>query len=177
MTGKIDYMIHLLFSAFYTANISVDADGGLLIAGSREQALAWGIVFCLVAATTLILYLLRIARRWAPAILAVALMIPLLVIPSVRKESIHVMPHGITVHSGAWFLPSRTYIDLSDMEQIHQDAAEFWIGGQLVESNAIWHVSRRDGSREKLLLNNFFTAHRMAVAQYLRDRGHVVGRP
>jgi len=170
-------VIHLLFSPFYAATFSMDAGGGLLIASSRERALAWGVVFCVMAAIALTLYLSRSARRWAPAVLLAALLIPLLIMPSVRRESIYVQPHGITVQSGPWIMPSRTFIDLSNLEQIRQDGAELWIGGRLVESNAIWHLSRRDGSRQKLLLGSFFTAHRMAVAQYLRDRGHSVGRP
>ena len=170
-------MIHLLFSAFYAANFSMAPDGALLISSARERALAWGVVFCLLAAGASALFLFRAARRWAPAILIASMLIPVLIIPSVRRESIHVSTDGITIHSGAWFSPSRTYIDLSDMDRIHQDAAEFRIGGRLVESNAIWHVSRTDGRNEKLLMNHFFTAHRMAVAQYLRDRGGRIGAP
>ena len=34
-----------------------------------------------------------------------------------------------------------------------------------------WHVTRNNGSSEVLKLNDFFSAHRMVVAYYYKDRG------
>lgn len=167
-------MMHLLFAPFYAATISIGHDGGLLVASSRERMLAWGIVFCATAAASLILWLLRIRRRWSLAALLCSLVIPALIMPSVRDEQIHVLRDRITVDGGAWYNPSRSIIDLSDLRDIRQDASQFRLAGMLVEPNAVWHVNRGDGSRQTLQLNGFFTAHRMVVAQYLRDRGHIV---
>lgn len=167
-------MMHLLLAPFYAATISIGDDGGLLVASSRERVLAWGIVFCAAAAASLILWLFRIRRHWSLAALACSLVIPAFIMPSVRHEQIHVLRDRITVEDGAWYSPSRSIIDLRDLRDIRQDESHFRIAGLLVEPNAVWHVSRGDGSRQRLELNGFFTAHRMVVAQYLRDRGHIV---
>lgn len=169
-------MIHLLFSPFYEATITMTPDGGLLLASSRERMLAWGIVCCVLAASALLLWLFRIARPWMVAVLLSTLLIPMVVIPSLRHEHIHVLPDRITVSSGIWFAPSRDVIDLSQLLHIQERDMQFRLAGFTVEPNAVWHVTRRDGSRNTLLLNDFFTAHRMAVAQYLRDRGQIVER-
>lgn len=169
-----DIMIHLLFSPFYAATISIGPDGGMLISSSRERMLAWGIVFCLVAAGSLILWLFRIRRRWCMAAVAGSLLIPVFIMPSVRHEQIHVLRDRITVDTGAWYRPSLSTIDLSDLRDIRQDEMQFQLAGMIVEPNAVWHVNRGNGTRERVELNGFFTAHRMVVAQYLRDRGHIV---
>ena len=167
-------MIHLLFAPFYAASISMGPDGGMLVASTRERVLAWGIVFCLTAATSLILWLLRIRRRWVMATLLGALVIPVFIMPSVRHEQIHVQRDRITVDTGTWYRQSRSTIDLSDLRDIRQDEAQFQFAGMIVEPGAVLHLYRGDGSSDRLELNGFFTAHRMVVAQYLRDRGHIV---
>ena len=167
-------MINLLFSKFHAATLSMGTDGGLLLSGSRERVLAWGIVFCLLAATALALWLLRIKRRAALSLLLLSLLIPALVMPALRKEHIYVLPQRIVVDTGGWLLPSSTTIELGNIRQIREQQTQFNIAGYIVESNALWQLDYRDGSTRQLLLNEFFTAHRMAIAQYLRDRGHVI---
>jgi len=167
-------MIHLLFSPFYEATITMTPDGGLLLASARERMLAWGIVFCILAAASLALWLFRIARPWMAAAFLATLLIPALVMPSLRHEHIHVLPDRITVSSGTWIAPSLDVIDLSQLLLIRERDTQFQLAGYTVEPNALWHIFHRDGSRDTLLLNDFFTAHRMAVAQYLRDRGRIV---
>lgn len=167
-------MMQLLFSHFHAATFSMSADGGLLLTGARERMLAWGIVFCLVAALALVAWLMGVQRRAALAALLLSLLIPGLVIPAVRKEYIHVLPARIVVDSGAWLLPSRTTIDLSGIAQIRERQIQFYLAGYIVEPNGVWELEYRDGRTERVLLNDFFTAHRMAIAQYLRDRGQIV---
>lgn len=167
-------MAELLFSHFHAAALSMSADGGLLLSGTRERMLAWGIVFCVTAAAALTCWLLHWRRRLALAGLLVALLIPVLVMPAARREHIHVLPSHIVVDSGAWLFPSRTIIDLRGLDHIRERQVAFKVAGFLVEPNGIWEVNYRDGRRRQVLLNGFFTAHRMAIAQYLRDRGRVV---
>lgn len=167
-------MMQLLFSHFHAATFSMSADGGLLLTGARERMLAWGIVFCLMAATALVAWLMGVRRRAALAALLLALLIPGLVMPAVRKEHIHVLPARIVVDSGAWLLPSRTTIDLSGIAQIRERQIQFNLAGYIVEPNGVWELEYRDGRTRHVLLNDFFTAHRMAIAQYLRDRGQIV---
>jgi len=167
-------MIELLFHPFYDATLSMTGDGGLLIESSRRTMLAWGIVFCLLSAGALTAWLFKPARPAAMAALVVALFIPVLVMPSVRNEWIHVHPQRLTLHSGVWLWPNRREIDLAGLTGITQLDHEFRIGGKLVEPNAVWTLEFDDGARRTLVLNGFFTTHRLAVAQYLRDRGLVV---
>jgi len=167
-------MIDLLFNKFHAASFSMGNDGGLLLSGTRERVLAWGIVFCLLAAAALVCWLLKVRRRAALAALFVALLIPALVMPALRKEHIYVLPDRIVVDTGARLLPSSMTIDLENLRQIREQQTQFRIAGFIVEPNALWHLEYRDGSTRQLLLNEFFTAHRMAIAQYLRDRGHIV---
>ncbi|MBI1732161.1 MAG: hypothetical protein HYR49_05255 [Gammaproteobacteria bacterium] len=167
-------MIQLLFESFHAATLTMGLDGALLLAGARERVLAWGIVFCLMAAAALLLWLLNVRRRIAVSMLVVSALIPLLVMPGLRRENIRVLPHRIVVDTGAWLLPARTAIDLTNLRQIRQQQTQFTFAGYIVEPNALWELEYADGSTRQILLNDFFTAHRMAIAQYLRDRGHVV---
>jgi hypothetical protein len=167
-------MIELLFGKFQTAAMSMGADGGLLVSGTRERMLAWGIVFCMLAAAALIFWLLKIRRRAAMATLLLSLLIPTLVMPTLRREHIYVLPDRIVVDTGGWLLPSTTTIGLENIRQIREQQTQFNVAGYIVEPNALWNLEYRDGSTRQLLLNDFFTAHRMAIAQYLRDRGHIV---
>lgn len=167
-------MIHVLFSPFYAATFSMGPDGGLLIASAHERMLAWGLVFCILASVSLALWLLRVKRRSCLTAFLFSLAIPALVMPSIHGESIYVRRDRITIEAGPWFIRSRSVIDLSGLVRIRQQAPQFKLGGMILEPNAIWRISRTDGTEENVLLGQFFTAHRMAVAQYLRDRGRYV---
>jgi hypothetical protein len=164
-------MIELLFRPFYAATITMTADGGLLVASARERVLAWGIVFCLVAAAALTLWLFRVSRRWSLAAFCCSLFIPAVIMPSLSLESIHVLPERITVTGGTWLAPERKVLDLTRLNHIREEETRFRVAGYYVEPNAIWHVHHQGGGSDTLILNDFFTAHRMVVAQYLRDRG------
>ena len=152
-------------------------DGGLLVASSRDRVLAWGIVFCAITATALILWLCRVRRPVALGVAGTALLIPILIMPSVNREFIYVRRDRVTVDTGHWFMPSRSELDLSQSRRITQEGHEIYVGNYYVEPNAVWHIDWRDGRRTQLELNGFFTAHRMVVAQYLRDRGLLVEPP
>jgi hypothetical protein len=167
-------MMHLLFESFHAATLTMTADGALLLSGARERVLAWGVVFCVLAAMALVLWLSGIRRRLALALLALALLIPALVMPGLRREKIQVLPDSIVVDRGGRLLPDTTAIDLRNLDRIRETNMEIRIAGYIVESNALWQLEYTDGHRRQLLLNGFFTAHRMAIAQYLRDRGHIV---
>src|SRR5690606_10721608 len=167
-------MIELLFGPFYAATIAMTPDGGLLIASARERLLAWGMVFCLVAAVALTLWLCRVARRASLAAFCLSLFIPAVIMPSLSRESIHVLPHRITVTGGTWLAPEQKVVDLARLQHIREEDTRFRLAGYYVEPNAIWYVHHRDGGRDTILLSDFFTAHRMVVAQYLRDRGLLV---
>ncbi len=167
-------MIDLLFGKFHAATLSIGADGGLLLSSTRERVLVWGIVFCLLAATALLFWLLNIRRRLALAVFLFSLLIPALVMPAVRNEYIYVLPDRIVVDTGGWILPAMTTINLENLRQIREQQTQFGFPGFIVEPNALWHLEYKDGSTRLLLLNDFFTAHRMAIGQYLRDRGHIV---
>ena len=169
-------MIDLLFAAFYEATLSMDTDGGLLIIGSHRRVLAWGMVFCLVAALALASWLCRVRRRLSLSAFAASLLIPLLIMPSLRSERIHVLPRQITMDSGTWLFPSRRTIDLSGLRSIETEDTGFRVAGYLVEANTVWTLNREGGGMDRFMFNNFFTAHRVAIAQYLRDRGLVVSR-
>ena len=164
-------MIDSLFRPFYAATITMGSDGGLLIASSRERVLAWGVVFCVIAATALICWLCRFRRTFALGVAGLALLIPIMVIPSVTREYIYVRKDSVTIDTGHWFMPSRSVIELAQLRRIRDVGHEYYLGNYFVEPNAVWHIDWRDGRRVELRLNGFFTAHRMVVAQYLRDRG------
>jgi hypothetical protein len=170
-------LIDSLLSPFYAATISMGPDGGLLIASSHERVLAWGIVFCTVAAIALIFWLCRVQRTLALSIVGIALLIPILIMPSVRHEFIYVRKDRVTIETGNWFMPSRSVIDLAKLRRIRDEGHEYYLGNYYVEPNAVWHMDWSDGRQVELRLNGFFTAHRMAVAQYLRDRGMWVEPP
>lgn len=166
--------MQLLFGHFHAATLSMAEDGGLLLTGARERLLAWGIVFGLLAATALVCWLVNVRRRAAAAVFVVSLLIPALLMPGLRREYIHVLPSRIVVDSGGWPLPSRRTIDLDGVQSIRERQTQFRVAGYIVEANAVWQLEYGDGRRRSVLLDDFFTAHRMAIAQYLRDRGHIV---
>jgi hypothetical protein len=150
-------------------------DGSMLVASTRERVLVWGAFFCLSASLCLITWLLyrqKHAGKAALACFVFTLMIPVLIIPSVRKEYIHVSPTVLTIESGEWYRPSRTILRMTNVKNIRERDNTGLVPGNLIgDPNVSWHLTRLDGNSEILELNEFFNAHRMVVAYYYIDRG------
>ena len=164
----------------YAASITVGLDGSLLVSSTPERMKAWAAVFCFSAALSLAAWLLwrrrRHAGRLALAAFLATLLIPALIIPSIRNESIHASREAIIVESGAWFMPTRTVLKMTDIRNIREYDGGL-LPGNLIGDPAIdWHVTWHDGESRILELNEFFNAHRMVVAYYYKDRGYWLER-
>lgn len=164
---------------FYDAHISVGLDGSMLVSSSDDRMLAWGLLFCLSAAFCLIVYLLLRRRRSGRLALGgfgLTLLIPVFVMPSIGHEYIHVTPERLTIETGDWYRPSRTVVPLSRRDRILERSGGFLPSNLIGDPDVSWHFRRHDGRTEVLELNDFFNAHRMVVAYYIKDRGFYLQR-
>jgi len=164
---------------FYDARISVAPDGSMLVSSTEDRILAWGLLFCLSAAACLIIYLVRRGRRSGKLALGtfgLTLLIPVFIMPSVGNEYIHVTPEKITIDTGHWFRSSKSIIHIDRRDQIHEQIGGFLPGNLIGDPDVNWHFRRHDGKRQILELNDFFNAHRMVVAYYIKDRGFYLRR-
>lgn len=164
---------------FYDASISIGADGTMLLVSTRDRFMIWAATFCFLAAFCLGCFLLfRNNRARKASIIAFAgtLFIPLVIIPGVREEYIHVTPQQITVEQGVWFFGSRTSLSLQNLDNISEQRDGVMPSNLLGDPDVSWHFLWKDGRTETLRLNDFFNAHRMVVAYYIKDRGHRLER-
>ena len=168
-------MLETILQKFYAASITIGSDGSMLISSTRERMFIWAVVFCLTAASCLISYLLwrnKPAKKIAIGLFIITLMIPVLVIPSIRKEYIHVTPMMITVETGTWYTQSKTILHLTEIKNIMEiDKNSFLPGNLRGDPQIKWHFTWENGDSHSMELNNFFNAHRMVVAYYYKDRG------
>jgi hypothetical protein len=177
-TGR-NGVFETLLHKFYAASISVGADGSMLVSSTRERVLAWGMAFCLLAAASLIAWLLRRGRpagRIALGVFGTSLLIPILIMPSVRHEYIRVTPSRITIDTGDWYRESRSVFPIGRQDRIREYRDGFLPGNLIGDPSVSWRVTRPDGGEDVLELNDFFAAHRMVVAYYIKDRGFMLER-
>ncbi len=168
-------MIETLLHKFYAASISIGMDGSLLVASTEERIWAWAALFCLTAATSLLIGLVcwkTRAGKIAIGCFVLSLVLSVLIIPSVRNEYIHASPQAITIESGSWYRPSKTILEMANVKNIRESDAGSIIPANLIgDPNLTWQITRPDGRSEILELNDFFSAHRMVLAYYYKDRG------
>ncbi|OGT81524.1 MAG: hypothetical protein A3J35_06605 [Gammaproteobacteria bacterium RIFCSPLOWO2_02_FULL_52_10] len=168
-------MFDTFLHKFYDASISIGTDGTMLLVSTRDRFMIWAATFCFVAAICLGCFLLLKNNRARKACLLAflgTLFIPLFIIPAVRQEYIHVSPQQITVEQGAWILESRTILLFQDLDNISEQVDGIMPSNLLGDPDVSWHFLWKDGRRETLELNDFFNAHRMVVAYYIKDRGY-----
>jgi hypothetical protein len=167
-------VLETVLQKFYAASISMGADGGMLVSSTRDRVLAWGLAFCLIGAATLTAWFLRRGRpgaRIALGMFAVSLYIPIFIMPSVRQEFIYITPRRLTVDTGDWYRPSRTVLALDRRDRIQEYREGILPANLMGDPGISWRITRPDGREDVLVLNDFFAAHRMAVAYYIKDRG------
>ena len=162
---------------FYAASVSIGLDGSMLIASTRERMLAWAMMFCFIAAFSLISYLIcrrKSLKQLSLSVFCVALIIPIIIIPSFRNESIQVNREQIVIRSGTWFLPSEQVIRIDKLRQLRRVNNEYLVSNLIGDDYITWYFESHNGEIQELVLNDFFSAHSMAIAHYIRDRGYPV---
>jgi hypothetical protein len=170
-------LTNLFLHKFYAASVSVALDGSMLVESTQDRILTWGITFFLIATLSLISFLVlskSLIRKASIAIFILSLSIPLFIIPSSSEEFIHVNRDQITIHTGSWQTPSTTVVALANLQRISRDSSNFRISNFIGDAYVTWHFERQDGSVQNLVLNDFFSAHSMTIAHYIRDRGYRV---
>ena len=147
----------------------------MLVASTDERTRAWAALFCLTAAIGLLVWL--IWRKTHTGKLGIScflltLLLAGLIIPSVRNEYIHASPGTITIESGNWYKTSRTIVTMENVKTIREaDSGRFIPANLIGDPDLNWQITRLDGRSETLELNDFFSAHRMVLAYYYKDRG------
>ena len=172
-------MLDRFLHKFYDASITFGADGGMLLVSTRDRFMIWAATFCIAAAICLICFLLfrnARARKVSIAAFLGTLIIPVFIIPAVRQEYIHVSPLDITVEQGNWFWKSRTILHFQNLDNITEQVDGIMPSNLLGDPDVSWHFLWKDGRRQTLDLNDFFNAHRMVVAYYIKDRGYRLER-
>ena len=164
-----------LLHKFYAASISIDTDGSMMVASTDDRILAWALLLFFTAASSLIIWFIwrkQLAGRLAIGCFVMTLVLTALIIPSIRHEYIHVSPSALTIESGNWYRPSITVVEMTNIWNIRESDPQGILPANLIgDPNIEWYVTRTDGNREILELNDFFSAHRMVVAYYYKDRG------
>ena len=172
-------MFNTLLNKLYAASISIDPTGAMLVSSTRDRMMAWNMLFCLIAALCLVLFLAcrrPLIRRASILVFIVSLLIPVLVTPAVEHEFIRVSEWRMVFNTGSWLPGSHKEIDLNNLHGITERRNGFLPGNLLGDPDVTWKISWNDGKQEDLELNDFFNAHRMVVAYFIRDHGHAMSR-
>ncbi len=170
-------MFENILHKFYAATVSVGLDGSMLVSSNRDRLMAWAMIFCFLSALSLISYLVwRKPRTRKLSIIAfvMSLGIPIFVIPSSMNEFIHVSNEKLTIDSGFWYMRSTTVVKLDNLQNLRRDSHEYMVSNLIGDDYVTWHFERLDGSVDSLILNDFFSAHSMTIAHFIRDRGNSV---
>ena len=172
-------MFNALLNKLYAASISIDPTGAMLVSSTRDRMMAWNMLFCLIAALCLVIFLAwhrPVIRRLSILVFIVSLLIPVLVTPAVEHEYIRVSEWRMVFDTGSWLPGSRKVIDFDNLHGITEQRNGFLPGNLLGDPDVTWKISWNDGEQEDLELNDFFNAHRMVVAYFIRDHGHAMSR-
>ena len=172
-------MFNALLNKLYAASISIDPTGAMLVSSTRDRMMAWNMLFCLIAALCLVIFLAwhrPVIRRLSILVFIVSLLIPVLVTPAVEHEYIRVSEWRMVFDTGSWLPGSRKVIDFDNLHGITEQRNGFLPGNLLGDPDVTWRISWNDGEQEDLELNDFFNAHRMVVAYFIRDHGHAMSR-
>jgi hypothetical protein len=156
-----------LFSSATANNLS---DGSLLIQSGLWRYVIWIFAFIAVLPLSAWCWRRRIGGHFAPSVFFASFVIPLIVIPGIAGESIHVAPDALSVRTGFWFAPTVYDVSLRDLDVIterDQDIAQRGMPRQ----DTFWHFRYVSGKTRSLNLPDLFVANRKEIASYLLAHG------
>jgi hypothetical protein len=155
---------------FTSATVEVLSDGSLLIQSAPGRYVAWAFAFIVVMPLSAWCWRRRIGGRFAPGVFFASMLIPVIVIPGIAGESIHVSPDVLVVRTGFWFAPTVYEVSLRDLVVVtERDQAVAQRG--MARQDTFWHFRYVSGKTESLNLPDLFAANREQVASYLVEHG------
>ena len=143
---------------FSSSTSAVQADGSLLIRSAPGRYVVWVAVFLLLSAGGGWCWRRRRLGHWGPTLFFASFVVPLLVIPGMAAEFVHVTPSSLEVSTGFWFAPRVFRFPFVDLES-------------LTDEGRSWIFRYGSGEQRGLDLSDMLQANRDRVLDYLRNRG------
>jgi hypothetical protein len=168
--GAAILLVAASFSRLFASAVIEEDAGGLSIRSAPGRYAAWLLAFALILAAAWFCRRRRIGGNLAHGAFYASFAIPVIVVPGIALESVHVSRSELAVRTGLWFSPTVTRISLSDLESVTERSAAVRQRG-LPRSDTYWRFRYRDGRERSLKLPDLLVAHGDAAGGYLRRQG------
>ncbi len=170
------FLVNLYNRWFAAASITQAADGSLTLQSAPGRYVVWVVAFIVVMPLAGWFWRKKIGGRYAAGVFFASFMVPLLIIPGMAAESIHVAPDALTMRGGIWFAPTVYRISLDHLEaivNIEEEVAQ----RKVSRKDAVWEFRYRDREPLRLKLSDLLDANRAPVLEYLRRHGIPIRTP
>ena len=164
----------LLMAAFlsrlFASAIIEEGPAGLSIRSAPGRYAAWLLAFVVILAAAWFCRRRRIGGNLAHGAFYASFTIPIIVVPGIALESVHVSRSELVVRTGLWFSPTVTRIALDGIECVTERSAAVRQRG-LPRRDTQWRFRYADGRGRTLKLPDLLMAHGETAAGYLRRQG------
>jgi len=151
-------------SWFSTGTGTQLVDGVLQIESAPGRYIAWIAAFVILCPLSWWCWRRRFSGHLAPSVFLASFLIPLIVLPGIAVEKVHVSPTKLSVHTGFWFSPTVNEVSLANLESIAERSDSF-------RNQTFWYFRYNSGEQAVLDLPDLLKAHRAEVTNYLGSRG------
>ena len=164
--AAILFVAALLSRLFASAIVEEDA-GGLSIRSAPGRYAAWVLAFGIILAAAWFCRRRKLGGNLAHGAFYASFAIPIIVVPGIALESVHVSPSELVVRTGLWFSPTVTRISLDGIESVTERSAAVRQRG-LPRRDTYWRFRYRDRKERSLKLPDLLMANGDAAVVYLR---------
>lgn len=172
--------LHSLASAygqlFSSATVSENADGALVVQSAPGRYAGWIVAFFIVALVSRWCWRRRLYKHFAPAVFFASFAIPLLVVPSIARESVRVSDDALSIRTGLWFAPVERHLTFEGLEAIIETDEEV-SQRHVSRSDTVWEFRFRSGAPLRLVLPDLLDENRAVVVERLGKHGVQVRVP
>ena len=154
---------------FSSASVKVAAES-LTIQSAPGRYAAWVAAFIIILPLSGWCWRRRIGGHLAPGFFFASFLIPLIVVPGIATESVHVTPDALTIRTGFWFSPTIHEIPLSGLATVIEQEEVVPQRG-LPRHDVFWYFRYRSGEQRRLDLPDLLQAGRDHVVRYFRQHG------
>ena len=161
------FVASLYGDLFSSASVKELADGSLEITSAPGRYIFWMVALMILLPVSWWCWRRRIGGRLAPSVFFASILIPLLIVPGIARESVHVSTAGLTIRTGFWFAPNIREFPFTNIESI-VERTEKVEQRRLPREDTMWHFHYRTGKPESLVLSDLLDANRAPVIEYFR---------
>lgn len=158
------------YARVFGGAIVEESAAGLSIASAPGRYVTWALAFLMLFLGAWWCRRRKLGGNLAHGAFYASFVIPLLILPGIALESVHLSSEELSIRTGLWFAPTTHRIPITGVVSVSEQERAVQ-QRRVAREDVFWRFLYRDGTKRSLRLPDLLEANRALAIDHLRRLG------